>query len=255
MPPLLRVSGLTFSYDPEAEPLLRGVTFECNTGKIYGLFGNNGSGKTTLFNIICGLTRHTAGQIDYYGGVPSSLSPSNICSFRHGLARTFQVPALVDEISVFDNLTLARRSVGERFCDVLHSASRLDEKFESQIEEYLRAVAIDPLANKAAGSLSYGERRLVSDLMALLTGAQIVLMDEPFSNVDAGRLDALKRLLRKEAREAGKCIVIIEHSPEHLAQDLIDSVFCLRKTLVVNGFEGSPQETLRVINSFTYDEA
>ena len=148
-------------------------------------------------------------------------------------------------------MTLARRSAGERFCDVLRSTRRLDDEFRSRIENYLRAIAIEALANKAAGTLSYGERRLVSNLMALLTGAQIVLMDEPFSNVDVVKLEALKRLLRKEAQEARRCFLIIEHSPENLAYDLIDSVFCLRQTLVVNGFEGSAQETLRVFHSFT----
>ena len=81
MGPLLQVTDLTFSYDPKAEPLLRNITFACSAGKIYGLFGNNGSGKTTLFNIICGFTHLTAGQISYYGGAPALLSPPRICFF------------------------------------------------------------------------------------------------------------------------------------------------------------------------------
>jgi ABC-type branched-subunit amino acid transport system ATPase component len=252
----LQISGLTFGHGG-SEPILQNIDLKCYSGRVYGLFGDNGSGKTTLFNLICGFLTYGPGQIYYYGELPPSKDPLSICSFRGGVTRTFQTPVLVDELSIHDNLRLAFREPDEKLSALMYSRHHLRElnlRREEKIQRWLKDFGLDGIRSTLAGALSFGRRRIVANLIALLHDSRIVLLDEPFTNLHATQVELLKNAIRREALEAGKCVIVIEHSPSHLASHFFDSLFFLRRTLRTYDFEGSGQAMRNKLHSFIYHD-
>lgn len=252
---ILRVTDVSFGFAKGATPLLQDINFECHAGTIYGLFGNNGSGKTTLFNLISGFLKASHGEIQYYGQSPSSHDPLTICSFREGLTRTFQVPVLVNELSVYENLLLAFRVPGERFVSLLHRRSK-DRDYPSEITDRMNSLTrdfgLESIRSELAGTLSHGYRRIVSNLVALLTESQIVLLDEPFANVADWHIETLERLLRTEALMRQKCILVIEHSPQRFLDGWVDTVFYLKGGLRTISFSADLERARQTLNGLLY---
>ena len=221
--PLLQVSGLTFGYGDE--PLLRDISLECRAGRIYGLFGNNGSGKTTLFNLICGFLKYRVGEIRYYEEIPPSQDPLVVCSFGGGVTRTFQVPVLVDAFTVYENMMLAFRTPREKISSILdfrRAGANADSEFDRKVQKCLEEFELSEIRDAPVATLSYGRRRIVANLIALLNDSRIVLFDEPFANLHTRQTDLLKNAMKREARDGARCMLVIEHSPHHLAGDFID---------------------------------
>ena len=254
--PTLQITGLTFGYG-RRDPILCDINLTCYPGRIYGLFGNNGSGKTTLFNLICGFTGYQTGQISYYGQFPSATDPLTICSFGGGLTRTFQTPVLVDELSVRENLYLAFRNASEGFSALLRPRREINTSnamSRSAVERYLEEFALSDARDSLAGVLSYGRRRIVANLIALLHDSKTVLLDEPFANLHSTQVELLKSAIRREALEREKCVLIIEHSPHYLTGSFLDSLFLLRRTLRTHHHNGDSQAMINVLHSFIYSD-
>jgi branched-chain amino acid transport system ATP-binding protein len=251
--PLLQVSGLTFGYG--GEPLLRDISLECRASRIYGLYGNNGSGKTTLFNLICGFLKYRVGEIRYYEELPPSQDPLVICSFGGGVTRTFQVPVLVDAFTVYENMMLAFRTPREKISTILdfrRAGANADSEFESKVRGYLEEFELSEIRDAPVATLSYGRRRIVANLIALLNDSRIVLFDEPFANLHTRQTDLLKHAMKREAHDGGRCMLVIEHSPHHLAGDFIDSLFCLGRTLTTYDSDGGANVMAHKLHSFIY---
>lgn len=225
MAPALDVSGLAFGFG--ADSLWEDVSFRIETGAIHGLFGTNGSGKTTLFNVISGFQRPRRGALRYWGQVPVRHSPADVSELGRGLSRTFQVPAVVDDLTVEENLLLSERvSDEDLFAAILKPrdpARALAHAVERVIAEFeLQGIRECPVA-----TASYGLRRLVSTMTAVLSGAGLILLDEPFANLSAENVARLKVVLKNEARRNSRSFLIIEHEPEDLI-GFVDALHLLR---------------------------
>jgi heme ABC exporter ATP-binding subunit CcmA len=168
---------------------LRGVTAEFSAGNVYAILGDNGAGKTTLLRTLAGLIQPTRGEV-------SILGTKNLRSVCTQLGYMAHPSLLYDEMSGMENLRYFARLYGivndDRCADVI------------------RTVRLDPKLERPVGQYSQGMRQRMSLARALLHDPKILLLDEPFSNVDVNSAREMVHLLR-EMRDSGKTIFVVTH--------------------------------------------
>lgn len=167
---------------------LRGVTAEFDAGRFHAILGENGAGKTTLLRALAGLAQPTRGEISIFGK-----TPRGACREMGYMAH----PSLLyDELSGMENLRYYAQLYG------------IDG--DGRCEEVIRKVGLDPELSRPVGQYSQGMRQRMSLARAILHDPQVLLLDEPFSNVDVQSAQAMVSLL-KAMRDAGKTIFVITH--------------------------------------------
>ncbi len=185
--PVISVSNLIRQFGRFAA--LRGVTAEFAGGKLYGVLGDNGAGKTTLLRTLAGLNQPSSGAVTILGATRFR----DICQQVGYMAH----PSLLyDEMSGMENL--------EYFACLYRITSK------TRCAEVIRAVGLDPKLIRPVGQYSQGMRQRMSLARALLNDPKILLLDEPFSNVDVHSATEMVRLLAR-ARDTGKTIFIVTH--------------------------------------------
>jgi ABC-type sugar transport system ATPase subunit len=230
--PLVELRGITKRFGRiEA---LRDVDLTVYEGDAVGLLGDNGAGKSTLIKVLVGLFDPTAGTIRIRGEPVDVANPR--AAQEHGIETVYQDLALVDKLSVAENVFLGRyprTTVGRLFNVVDYGTMR------SEAERLLRdrlEIDVDPTAR--VEFLSGGERQAVAIARALVTDPELVIMDEPTSALSADAAERVRSLIRT-LREEGITVVIISHD--------LTEVFGVTNRLVVlhNGRrvgEVSPEE-------------
>ena len=168
---------------------LRGVSASFDAGRLYAILGDNGAGKTTLLRSLAGLTRPTRGTV-------SMLGATDLRSVCRQVGYMAHPSLLYDEMSGMENLRYFARLYGIED----------DERCATVI----RAVALDPELARPVGQYSQGMRQRMSLARALLNDPKILLLDEPFSNVDVRSARQMVGLLAK-MRDAGKTIFVVTH--------------------------------------------
>lgn len=167
---------------------LRGVSAEFDAGRFHAILGDNGAGKTTLLRALAGLAQPTQGSISIFGK-----SPQAACRDIGYMAH----PSLLyDEMSGMENL---------RYFARLYGISG-----DSRCAEAVRSVGLDPGLGRGVGQYSQGMRQRMSLARAILHDPKILLLDEPFSNVDVTSAREMVGLL-KGMRESGKTIFVVTH--------------------------------------------
>ncbi len=189
--PVITVSNLTKQFGRFAA--LRGVTTEFSGGKLYAILGDNGAGKTTLLRTLAGLNQPSSGQISILG----SSKFHDICQQVGYMAH----PSLLyDEMSGMENLEYFARLYG------IAGGTRCAEA----IRAVILSVGLDPDLVRPVGQYSQGMRQRMSLARALLNNPKILLLDEPFSNVDLHSAKEMVRLLAR-TRDQGKTLFIVTH--------------------------------------------
>lgn len=173
---------------------LRGVTADFSGGKLYAILGDNGAGKTTLLRTLAGLNHPTHGEVTILG----KKKFHDIC---HQVGYMAHPSLLYDEMSGMENLIYFARLYG--IADRLRGA------------EVIRSVGLDPQLARPVGQYSQGMRQRMSLARALLHDPSILLLDEPFSNVDIHSATEMVRLLAR-TRDQGKTIFVVTHQPSLL---------------------------------------
>ena len=204
--PLLDVRGLSKSF--KAIHAVDGVDFQVAKGEALGLIGPNGSGKSTLFNCILGQLKPDAGEVRFNGDEVTGLSPTQLN--RRGIGRTFQLLQVFPALSVRDNLIVAGQEHNGTLMGRLFQAS--DAGQSDRASELLEFFKLDRLADEPAGTLSYGQQKLLDIAMAFLANPELVLLDEPAGGVNPIMLGDVEGLLRKLNEEMGATFVVIEHN-------------------------------------------
>jgi ABC-type multidrug transport system ATPase subunit len=198
--PVITVSNLIKQFGRFAA--LRGVSAEFAGAKLYAILGDNGAGKTTLLRTLAGLSQPTSGQITILGAPKFQ----DICEQVGYMAH----PSLLyDEMSGLENLEYFARLYG--IADTARCA------------DAIRKVGLDPDLKRPVGQYSQGMRQRMSLARALLNDPKILLLDEPFSNVDLHSATDMVRLLAS-IRDQGKTIFIVTHQAallEHAADEFI----------------------------------
>jgi ABC-type multidrug transport system ATPase subunit len=168
---------------------LRGVSAEFAPGRLYAILGDNGAGKTTLLRALAGLARPTRGSI-------SILGTAELRSVCHELGYMAHPSLLYDEMSGMENMRYFGRLYG------INDDSRGGEN--------MSAVGLDPALARPVSQYSQGMRQRLSLARALLNDPKLLLLDEPFSNVDVRSARDMVALLAK-IRSAGKTIFVVTH--------------------------------------------
>ena len=211
-----------------------GVSFSVGPGEIVGVIGPNGSGKTTLFNSILGQISPTSGRVEFCGENITGMSPLELS--RRGIGRTFQSLQVFVKLSVRDNLIAA----GQEFRGTL--AGRLlgpsDAGMRSHADEMIELFRLQHVAGLPAGSLSYGQQKLIDIAMAFMPRPRLVLLDEPCAGVSPGLVDQLRELLLQLNRTQGGSFVVIEHNMEFIMK-LCPHVICMVEGRVLS--DGPPE--------------
>lgn len=174
------------------------VDFVLESGGVRCIVGPNGAGKTTFISMISGHVEPTSGRIEFKGADVTRMSVPRRARF--GIGRKFQTPSVFDNLTVEDNLELAALS---------KHADRHVRR--TRIREVLQITRLDVFANKAALTLSHGQRQWLEIGMLLANHAELLLLDEPTAGMSAEETHATSELIKTLAAEYGIAIIIIEH--------------------------------------------
>jgi branched-chain amino acid transport system ATP-binding protein len=223
MAPVLKVTNLKKAYG--AIQAVGGVSFEVMPGEIFGVIGPNGSGKTTMFNSVLGQISPDAGSIELNGKNITGLSPLELS--RRGVGRTFQTLQVFGKMTVRDNLIVAAQEhTGTMFGRMFAPGdSGLGDKADALIDQF----RIRHVADSLAGTLSYGQQKLVDIAMAFMAEPDLVLLDEPCAGVNPSLVGGISTLLKDLNRSRKGSFVVIEHNMDFV-MDL-----CHRIMVMVEG--------------------
>ena len=223
--PLLQARGIRKTYG--GLEALSGVDLDLARGRITGLIGPNGAGKTTLLNVISGVERATSGQVLLLGEDIGSLPQHRLAT--RGLVRTFQISRELGQLTVLENLLLARaQQTGEGLVGLFARPKRVRQEEEAAIEvarAALQKVNLWRLADAPAATLSGGQKKLLELSRALMLKPKLVLLDEPAAGVAPAMEEVLVATIRGLADE-GVDFLIVEHDLDIVAA-LCDHVYVL----------------------------
>jgi ABC-type branched-subunit amino acid transport system ATPase component len=223
--PLLQARGIRKTYG--GLEALSGVDLDLAHGRITGLIGPNGAGKTTLLNVISGVERATRGQVFFLGEDIGSLPQHRLAA--RGLVRTFQISREFGQLTVLENLLLARaRQTGEGLIGLFARPKRVRQEEEAAIEiarAALQKVNLWRLADAPAATLSGGQKKLLELSRALMLKPRLVLLDEPAAGVAPAMEEVLVATIRSLADE-GVDFLIVEHDLDIVAA-LCDHVYVM----------------------------
>lgn len=212
----LRVKGVSKAFG--ALRVIRNVSLEALAGRITGIIGPNGAGKSTLINIIGGLLRPDVGQV-LLDEHDLTLLPPHLRA-RLGLIRTFQIARELGELTVLENLLLARpHQTGESVIKAFtqRTTVRREEKAAAaRARQLLEKVGLWRLADEPARALSGGQKKLLELSRALMLDPKIILLDEPAAGVSPPMREEISQVIRGLCDE-GLTFVVVEHDMDMVA--------------------------------------
>jgi ABC-type branched-subunit amino acid transport system ATPase component len=207
---LLSTDGVKKAYG--GVQALNGATISVEEGTVAGLIGPNGSGKTTLFNVITGYERADEGHVYFAGKAITNYAPDKV--FAAGIGRTFQLTRIFPRLTVIENMLIAAQAKDK--------PRGLGSWFEKDAWTHHRRHAMDLLAFVGierhaavlAGSLSYGQRKLLELAYVLVADPAVILLDEPAGGVNPTLINLIADRIRQLNTEQGKTFLIVEHNME-----------------------------------------
>lgn len=200
----LNVSNLTKRYGAMAA--IRDLSFQVQKDEILGIAGPNGAGKTTMFDVISGLSSPSEGRVTLFDKEITGRRADEICHL--GLARTFQLNAVFDSMTVEDNL-LTAAYFGRH--NRSFPALRFDRQSRSDCTEALELVGLAHLRHWPAAQLTVLQRKLLMLAGAIATSPRVLMLDEPVGGLNRDEIDQCADVLRRVRQERGMTIVLIEH--------------------------------------------
>lgn len=236
---ILELKGVSKSFGGLAA--VNDLAIDVDDESMCGLIGPNGSGKTTLFNVISGFHKPDSGHVIFRGIDITGLPPHEI--FQRGIYRTFQSPQIVPRLSVLENVLLAGRGqAGEGLLLAFLKRKEWRETESRLIErayENLKFLGIEKAANKSPWTLSGGQLKLLEVARALMSDAELLLLDEPAAGVNPTLAANILDFFEHVRKERGATVFVIEHKMELLLRR-VSHVFVMNKGSLL--FQGSPKE-------------
>ncbi len=184
------------------------VDFRVEEGEVLALIGSNGAGKTTLVNLISGLLRPDGGRILFRGRDVTHQAVHE--RIQAGIARSFQLVNLFDQLTAADNVALTIFS-RERKTRRLLSLAALDRAVWDEAFEVLRTFGLEAKAGMLAGGLAQGERKLLDVALAYALRPRLLLLDEPTSGVSTREKAPIMDTVTSVVRSRGISAAIVEH--------------------------------------------
>ena len=186
------------------------VSVSVDAGERIGVIGANGAGKTTFVNMVTGYLKPDRGAVRHDGHDITGYDPRRIS--RLGVHRSFQIPQIFPELSVFDNMMVAVGIAGrarQGFWRPLRDAAMADD-----VRAALGRFGIDPYADQVAGHLPQGVRKLLDIAMALVGRTTLLLLDEPTSGISAAEKGAVMDTIAGALDDPAIAVLFVEHDME-----------------------------------------
>lgn len=246
---LLEVVGLSKRYGGLAA--VDDLSFRVSAGETFGIAGPNGAGKTTLFDTITGHARATRGRIVFRGEEIQERPSHAICHL--GIARTFQIPAVFPEHTLFGNIVVGAY-FGRRSRVV--PGTRFDAGSVERGREAAEFVGLQDKLGAIAGPLSLFDKKRLMIATAIASEPSLLMLDEPVSGLNPAETDQVLDLVRK-VRSSGVTVILIEHVMRAL-MSISDRVMVMNHGRLL--FEGTPadvqshEEVIRVYLGTTTEE-
>ena len=210
------------------------VDLRVEKGTVHGIIGPNGAGKTTLFNLFSGELSPTVGTVLFEGRPINSLKPFE--RVRLGMARSFQITSLFQNLSVFENVRVATQARDQRGAYNFVTSVERHRTSIAAAQEILERVDLQPIAHVRSGELSHGWQRVLEVALALASSPRLLLLDEPTAGMGVDDLERMHSLLMDLSRD--HTIVLIEHNVG-LVMDVCNTVTVLDHGHVLT--EGLPE--------------
>jgi branched-chain amino acid transport system ATP-binding protein len=186
--------------------IIRGVSLDIEEGEKHAIIGPNGAGKSTLFHLISGLYKVSAGSITFKESEIQDKAPYEIS--RLGLARSFQVTNIFQRMNVFENIRCALFwSKGYRY-SFWHLLGRQKELNE-QAMHVLEQIGLTDKALFPSGELAYAQQRALELGIAIASGAELIMLDEPVAGMSHSEAETSVQLIHKITE--GKTLIMVEH--------------------------------------------
>lgn len=211
-----------------------GVSLTVREGEIAGLIGSNGSGKSTLFGCIAGAYPIDGGEISFDRKPISKLRVGPIV--RSGLVRTYQQTHVYDEMTALENMQISSRDAQGSVLALLKPRARA---IDARAGELLAFVGLHEKRDHKAGSLSFGQQKLLEFAMALMSEPKLLLLDEPTAGINPTLINGLIDRLKRANEELGITLLVIEHNMR-VIMNLASRITCLAHGRVLA--EGTPDE-------------
>lgn len=212
----LEVKDLVKTYS--GRQVVNGLSFHVGQGEVIGLLGPNGAGKTTAFYITVGLIRPDKGSVVFNGADVTRIPIHKRAQMGMGY--------LAQEPSVFRYLT-----VEDNILCILESLPLNKQQKKERLHELLEDLHLTPLAKKKAIALSGGERRRLEITRALITNPTLLMLDEPFANIDPISVNEVKQMIRHLSQK-GISILITDHNAREIFS-IVDRSYIVREGKVL----------------------
>jgi branched-chain amino acid transport system permease protein len=218
-------------------------SIEVEEGTITALIGPNGSGKTTLFNIIDGTMRPDSGEV-WFDGQRIGGRPQWERAHR-GMGRTFQITRLFRELTVLENVVAPLGSFSWRRL----TADAVSGPEAERAQELLEFVGMGAYAGYRAGSLSFGQQKLVELAQVLMLDPKLIMLDEPAGGINPTLIEYMADMIR-ELNRKGTTFLIVEHNMP-LVLELCDPVLVLaRGSCICSGTPAEVQADRAVLDAY-----
>ena len=246
MTALLRTDGIKKAYG--GVQALNGASIAVDEGTVAGLIGPNGSGKTTLFNVITGYDRADEGQVWFGDTVITNAAPDKV--FATGIGRTFQLTRIFPRLTVIENMLIAAQARDKPKNLLSWFGRDAWTHHRRHATDLLEFVGIERHAHLLAGSLSYGQRKLLELAYVLVADPAVVLLDEPAGGVNPTLVNHIADRIRQLNAEQGKTFLIVEHNMEFV-MGLCSTITVLESgATVVSGPPNIVRTDQRVLDAY-----
>jgi branched-chain amino acid transport system ATP-binding protein len=223
----------------------RDVSLTVPRGSITGLIGPNGSGKTSLFNAIVGYHPIDGGSIRFDGREISRMRAQEIA--RLGMLRTFQTTRIYGKMDCMQNMLI---SVPHRKAGLLDMFARARGETAEQAEHLLAFVGLYEKRLLRAGTLSFGQQKLLEFAMALMNEPTVLLLDEPTAGINPTLINGLIDRLKRANTDFGITLFVIEHNMR-VIMNMASTIYCLAHgELLASGEPDDIRRDQRVIDAY-----
>ena len=208
---LLKVDGLQMRFGGLLA--VDGISFDVRRDEVFSIIGPNGAGKTTVFNCVGGFYQATAGEVTLDGQSIARLPSHQVA--RRGLVRTFQNIRLFKQLTVVENLLVAQHL--QVRAGLLHGLfatpayRRAEREALERAAQWLERMGLRSVANRPAGTLSYGHQRRLEIARCMITKPRLLMLDEPAAGLNPQEKVELSQLIDQLRREYGIAVLLIEH--------------------------------------------
>jgi neutral amino acid transport system ATP-binding protein len=223
---------------------------EIERGAITALIGPNGAGKTTFFNLLTGFDKPNSGTWSFEGQPLDGLTSYRIA--RRGMVRTFQLTKALARLTVIDNMKLgAAEQSGESFFRALRRSGwrKQEAEITERADALLARFNLTHMRNDFAGELSGGQRKLLEMARALMSGPQLLMLDEPMAGVNPALAQTIIGHVQ-ELRDDGLTVVFVEHDMD-VVRTISDWVVVMSEGVVIaEGKHSSIVTNSQVIDAY-----